>query len=294
MSASTIIAQSDDRRRRSPGPAIRTATLAPAMEASLANLGDGGSARRLHRYPGNKGGAGVFQTIINQIPPHECFIEAFAGSGQILRHLRPARSRIVIDSDPAVIAAWQDTAGITAICADAVPWLADHAGRLGAGTVVYCDPPYLRSVRSSKRLYAHEFDREDQHCALLGVLARLAVPVLVSGYPSPLYARLLADWRRIDYAVMSHGGPRVECLWCNFPEPFALHDYRYLGRNFREREQIKRMKTRWMRRLMAMPRLRRLAILDTISTLSDSAGVKPVGSGPPARPAGDDPPQPST
>lgn len=30
------------------------------------------------RYPGGKGGAGVFQTIINQFPPHRVYIEPFA------------------------------------------------------------------------------------------------------------------------------------------------------------------------------------------------------------------------
>ena len=41
------------------------------------------------RYPGGKGGAGVYQTIINNIPPHDTYIEthlgSFAGEGEILR-----------------------------------------------------------------------------------------------------------------------------------------------------------------------------------------------------------------
>jgi hypothetical protein len=28
-------------------------------------------------YPGGKGGSGVYQTIINQQPPHEVYIEPF-------------------------------------------------------------------------------------------------------------------------------------------------------------------------------------------------------------------------
>jgi hypothetical protein len=32
----------------------------------------------------------------------------------------------------------------------------------------------------------------------------------------------------------------------NFPEPVALHDYRYLGEDFRQRERIKRKKQRWV------------------------------------------------
>lgn len=221
-------------------------------------------------YPGSKAGAGVFQTIINQIPPHEVFIEAFAGSGQVTLRLKPARATIVIDIDAAVIEDWRSVPGVTAICADAVPWLA--ANQLAPGTVVYCDPPYLRQVRSNRVRYAHEFDTEKDHAGLLEVLRGLKVPVLLSGYRSALYDQRLADWRRIDYRIMTHGGPRVESLWCNFPEPFALHDYRYLGQNFRQREQIKHMKARWRRRLLLMPRLRRLAILETIMDLQNVAG----------------------
>lgn len=46
---------------------------------------------------------------------------------------------------------------------------------------------------------------------------------------------------------------------------FAEHDYRYLGRNFRERERIKRKKQRWVPRLENMPRLERQALLSAIA-----------------------------
>jgi hypothetical protein len=245
---------------------VRSSASKTAVAAAIAGNGDGIRNRQIWQaYPGNKGAAGVFQTIINQIPPHECFVEAFAGSGQILRHLRPAASRIVIDADAAVVDAWKNVPGITTIHADARSWLSK--ANLAHGTVVYCDPPYLREVRSSRKLYAHEFDTEAQHEGLLTVLKKLTVPVLLSGYPSSLYARMLSDWRRVDYTAQTHGGPRAESLWCNFPEPFELHDYRYLGEDYREREQIKRMKTRWKNRLLSMPRLKRLAMLNAVAEL---------------------------
>ena len=42
------------------------------------------------RYPGGKGGAGVYQTIINNIPPHDTYIETHLGGGNILERKRPA------------------------------------------------------------------------------------------------------------------------------------------------------------------------------------------------------------
>ena len=48
-------------------------------------------------YPGGKGGAGVYQALINQMPPHSTYIEAFAGGGAVLRHKRPAALNVAID-----------------------------------------------------------------------------------------------------------------------------------------------------------------------------------------------------
>jgi hypothetical protein len=54
-------------------------------------------------YPGGKNGAGVYQTLINRMPPHTTYIEPFLGSGAIMRLKRPAHVNIGIDRDPAVI-----------------------------------------------------------------------------------------------------------------------------------------------------------------------------------------------
>jgi len=52
------------------------------------------------RYPGGKGGAGVYQTIINNIPPHDTYIETHLGGGNILERKRPAARSVGIDLDP--------------------------------------------------------------------------------------------------------------------------------------------------------------------------------------------------
>jgi DNA adenine methylase len=36
-------------------------------------------------YPGGKGGAGVYQTIINGMPRHEVYVEPFLGGGAVGR-----------------------------------------------------------------------------------------------------------------------------------------------------------------------------------------------------------------
>jgi DNA adenine methylase len=225
-------------------------------------------------YPGGKGGAGVAQIIINQQPPHSHYVEPFLGSGAVMRAKRPAFWNTAIDLDADPIAAFGEPAGFTVINGDGIEWLAD--ANLRADALVYCDPPYLLKVRSSqRRLYRCEFDEED-HWALLRIVKRLKCMVQISGYWSSLYAKRLEGWRVVRFQGMTRGGLREECLWMNYAEPIALHDYSHLGSGFRERERIKRKTLRWTKRLNSLPHLERLAIY---SEMASTIAVPDVGAG---------------
>lgn len=217
-------------------------------------------------YPGGKGGSGVYQTIINHMPPHEVYLEPFVGGGAILRKKRPARSNIVIDSDASAIAALKQTGlelPIRYLVADGVQFLRewDFKGR----ELVYCDPPYMMCLRSTQRdLYRQEWTDTD-HATFLALARSLPSMVMISGYESAYYDAVLHDWHKITFTGTTRGGPRTECLWMNFPAPKVLHDYQYLGENFRERERIKRKAKRWAAKLASMSALERQAILSECS-----------------------------
>lgn len=220
-------------------------------------------------YPGAKAGAGVYQTIINEMPPHEVYLEAFAGSGAILLRKRPAAQSIVIDADADVARGWSTIAAssggaLIAHHGDARSIIASYGERIHKGWLIYADPPYVRATRRSSRpLYRHELTDAD-HRSLLSLLLTVKASVMLSGYRSPLYDEMLAGWRRIDYRVGTHGGPATESLWCNF-EAAERHEYTYLGRDFRERERIKRKVQRWCRRLAGMGELERNALLQALA-----------------------------
>ena len=63
--------------------------------------------------------------------------------------------------------------------------------------------------------------------------------------------------------------PIFEWLWMNYKSPVELHDYRYLGDNFRKREHLKNKKKRWVARLESMPVLECRALLAAIDTLKE-------------------------
>ncbi|MBE6035617.1 MAG: DNA adenine methylase [Clostridiales bacterium] len=86
--------------------------------------------------------------------------------------------------------------------------------------LIYCDPPYMFSTRSSKqKQYAFEMPEED-HYVLLNLLLMHRGPVIISGYDSELYNEMLAKWNRYETTTYSQSGQRKrEVIWMNYDLP---------------------------------------------------------------------------
>jgi DNA adenine methylase len=84
--------------------------------------------------------------------------------------------------------------------------------------------------------------------------------VILSGYPSALYDGELGDWQHLELQVMNQAGVRTEKLWFNFTAQ-RVHWTRFAGKNFTDRQRIKRKAESWARRYRAMPAPERLAVL---------------------------------
>lgn len=219
-------------------------------------------------YFGGKSQSGVYQRIINLIPPHEVYIEPFLGSGAIARLKRPASVSFGVDKAPPDLPA---PPGMTVLRGCGMEFLERYAFR--GGEFVYCDPPYVHSTRASHHRYEHEMTDAD-HRRLLASLANLRCAVLVSGYPSALYDEALAGWQRQEFEVMNRGHQWVtEVLWFNYAPPVQLHDFRYVGKDYRERLRIKRKIGRWKRRLATASPLERAALFAAlVDVMETSAG----------------------
>jgi DNA adenine methylase len=81
----------------------------------------------------------------------------------------------------------------------------------------YVDPPYVFASREGGAQPDYRFEMtDDEHRLLAGTLRSLQGMVILSGYPSELYAELFPDWHCV--AMDTHaasGADRVECLWFN-------------------------------------------------------------------------------
>ncbi len=216
-------------------------------------------------YDGGKNGAGVWQTIINQMPPHRVYIEAFLGSGAVLRRKRPAAINIGLEKDPLTLAAVKTlTAGdhVQLIQCDALDWLKSFAA--AEDVLIYADPPYLLETRSCKRdLYRCEFSSRAEHTRLLELAQSSSARWVISGYASSLYSKMLAGWRTVQFQTTARsGGVRTETLWMNYPAPAAIHDYAHLGTDRTDRQRIRRKINRWTSKLLRLPPLERRAVFE--------------------------------
>ena len=213
------------------------------------------------------------------MPPHSTYIEAFLGGGAVMRHKRSALCNIGIDLDEHVIRRWrgQELTNCELRHEDAFAFL---EGYPFVGTeAVYCDPPYLASTRRAARLYRHELSVE-QHQRLLHILLGLKCYIIISGCVSDLYNEQLREWVRLDLENFTRVGRAHEALWLNYTPVGELHDYRFLGGSFRERQRISRRLGRLTGRLLSLPPAERNALRSRVWPSAGGTGAAVT----PARP----------
>ena len=86
------------------------------------------------------------------------------------------------------------------------------------GTIVYFDPPYLLSLRKSKKRYLHEVDI-DFHIAIAEKVKNAKCYVAISGYDSEIYNKIFAGfYKSVNSPSRSNVGKNMvqECLWTNY------------------------------------------------------------------------------
>jgi DNA adenine methylase len=118
-------------------------------------------------------------------------------------------------------------ANVSLECKDALDIIREYGRH--PDTLLYCDPPYLASLRSLNHGrcrgpdYDHELRSDDEHTELLDALLGCRAAVVLSGYTSELYDGLLTTWFRREIATQTGNGgsdrARTEVLWSNRPWP---------------------------------------------------------------------------
>ena len=88
-----------------------------------------------------------------------------------------------------------------------------------ADVLMYLDPPYLRDVRKSGRLYKHEMDISGQ-IAMLEAIKNSRAKILLSGYDSEMYNQYLAGWKTDTTITHTTSAEKAEeKIWMNYEPP---------------------------------------------------------------------------
>ncbi len=224
---------------------------------------------KVSAYFGSKAASGLFQNIISMMPPHDTYIETHLGGGAVMKRKSAATHNIGIDIDPQALSSFHCDYPVRLVNDCAHRFLADYD--YTGSELIYCDPPYLQETRTSHNRYRFEYTQAD-HVALLKLIQSLPCQVIVSGYHSPLYDQFLSGWNCLELQAMSRGGVRTEKLWYNY-EIDRLHWASFAGKNFTDRQRIKRKTQRWANNYQALPQAERLAILAALMAVEQRETV---------------------
>lgn len=255
----------------------------------------------LKNYPGCKGGNGVYQQIISHIPPHRILVLPFLGHCGILRNIAPADIVIAVDASYKVVSSWRNY--LTEILKydidsnnsvfyknlyspgalpetihiyqdDALHFLIHslpgilHTYRDTAENVFcYLDPPYPFSTRKSQRKIYEKEMSDQEHLQLLSSIKEMMANTMISTYKNRMYDQSLSEWNTHSFRVSTRNGPATESIYFNYSlQDGMLHDYRFLGKNFKDRERIRNKINRWVNKLNTLDPSERMAIVHQINT----------------------------
>ena len=182
-----------------------------------------------------------------------------------MRNKLPAKKSIGVDLDSKVIEQWRKTEPCMCelINDDALSFLSSFPFK--GNELVYVDPPYVHSTRKRSRIYRHEYC-DDNHRQLLEKILSLTCNVMISGYENSLYNEMLTSWRCVKFNAKTHSGIREESVWMNYAPPAKIHDSRYLGNNYRERQTVARRRARLYDRIEQMEQTERSELIQWLNS----------------------------
>ena len=202
----------------------------------------------LEGYFGGKGGSGVYQQIINIIPPHDTLVVPFLGHCGITRNIKPCSNWYLNDIDRDVVDEWINhyeefwednyAPNTTFLKNDFRAVLKINMDR--KGVVHYLDSPYRHDDRKSRHRYNYEMTDKD-HIEMLELAKGFYHSnIIISTYDNKLYRDHLKGWNTIKFKANTRRGMAIETAFFNYEPPIELHDYSYFGKDYRDREQKKR------------------------------------------------------
>lgn len=261
-------------------------------------------------YNGGKSGNGTYQNIINHIPKCRIFIDAMVGNGGIVSNLNLPSITIINDIDLSIINDYKinlskgiiDNNIYTGVSADIdqnifvgqkqeiilenldFPELIDKydysdisgikdISLYASDIFFYFDPPYLKSTRrNQKDLYKFDWDK-NQHIKFINRSLTVKSNCMISHYPCKLYDEAFNSWNKFDFVSTTRNGQRIERIYMNYSKPLLLQDFRYLGKDFTDRQRLKRKAERLNKKLNNLPDEEKIYLFSSLLKTIDNSEI---------------------
>lgn len=207
--------------------------------------------------------SGVWQKIISEIPKCSLFIDAMCGSGLIGSLVNDCQV-IFNDINEAVIKKIKSANDFCLYTSEDYRKIIQRYDNGNRERVFYFDPPYLFETRSYQLpIYKFEWDATD-HKKFLSIITKMKSCVMVSHFTCKLYDTSLKNWRKINYPTMTRAGQRIETLYMNFKQPVLLQCFQHVGKDYIDRQRLKRKISALLSRFDKYDPQERAAVLSSI------------------------------
>lgn len=234
-------------------------------------------------YPGGKNGNGTYQQIINIIPYHSVWYSGFLGLCAVTRRKKPAHLNILVELNQDLCFGWDNAVRdlkqrFQVLNEDSITNLESKRVYIDGGvpvsldeprTFLFLDPPYLKDTRKSEQdIYLFELETKDHERIVQAIIKYKNAMIGICAYQNELYDRVLLqenNWDFIDYESQTRHGKAIERFYFNYKLSDNLHDYHYIGKDFKQRQKHKRAKENAIAKFDRMDKkLRNSVLIDII------------------------------
>lgn len=192
-------------------------------------------------YPGNKDFSNVIHFLVNRLPKSKRYFSLFYGAGGLEQSIYTRDAKFICAEINPDNKKFENSPLATIEYSDYKDLIEDNV--FTSEDFVFADPPYIFSTRSTgKKYYKYEFTIPE-HIEFLNYMISLPCKIMITHPEHDLYNKMLLGWRREDLNYMTRNGWFKDSIWMNYdPGAIELLNYECLGRDFTDRQRIKRQR----------------------------------------------------
>lgn len=213
----------------------------------------------MNRYVGNKDFSNVIHFLINRLPKSKRYFSLFFGGGGLENSVYTADANFICSDKNTECKKFQTSSAMIEFFD--YRYLIEQ-NVFTSEDFIFADPPYMFSTRSTgKKYYKYEFSTQD-HIEFLNYMISLPCKIMITHPECDLYNEYLKNWNKEDLNYMSRNGWFKDTVWTNYnTSDIELLNYDCLGKDFTDRQRIKRQRNNIVNKFKKLDNHIRLAII---------------------------------